>query len=71
MPGISRYTNQEETFLGAKVYDVNGEQIHSPKEHRITVNLEDAVLEEQKLFSILEVSWIRLNSYLELAQQPE
>jgi hypothetical protein len=35
------------------------------------VNLEDAVLEEQKLFSILEVSWIRLNSYLELAQQPE
>ena len=56
MPGISRYTNQEETFLGAKVYDVNGEQINSPKEHRITVNLEDAVLEEQKLFSILEVS---------------
>jgi hypothetical protein len=35
------------------------------------VNLEDAVLEEQKLFSILEVSWIWLNSYLELAQQPE
>jgi len=43
-------------FQGAQIYDSQGQQIKDSAQQRISVNLEDAVLQEQKLYSILEVS---------------
>jgi sensor c-di-GMP phosphodiesterase-like protein len=34
-----------------------GQQVREQSTQKITVNLEDAVLQEQKLFAILEVSY--------------
>lgn len=49
IPALTRFTDG---FQGTQILNTLN-QDHNP---RITVNLEDAVLQEQKLFSILEVS---------------
>jgi hypothetical protein len=55
MPALTRFTD---AFQGTQVINVANQE-----QARITVNLEDAVLQEQKLFSILEVSDDRLNTF--------
>lgn len=45
---MSRFTNHNELFQGTQLFQ-------HKEAAKITVNLEDAVLQEQKLFSILEV----------------
>lgn len=54
MPVLNRFNNQGFDQEGDNYDEELANQIRSRQ--KVTVNLEDAVLEEQKLFQILEVS---------------
>jgi len=53
MPMINRFNNKEGYGSAGTDYEESVHQVRSKQ--KITVNLEDAVLEEQKLYQILEV----------------
>ena len=54
IPVINRFNNQDAFGSSTYEYNDNGNEVR--RQQKITVNLEDAVLEEQKLYQILEVS---------------
>ena len=58
IPVVNRFNNQE--AFGASGYEYDESAQQARRQQKITVNLEDAVLEEQKLYQILEVSAYRL-----------
>ena len=54
IPVVNRFNNQEAFSASGYEYEESAQQVR--RQQKITVNLEDAVLEEQKLYQILEVS---------------
>ena len=56
MPMINRFNNKDGGY-NTNEYAYDDIPAVMRNKQKITVNLEDAVLEEQKLYQILEVSW--------------